>query len=164
MWNGSQVFELHWQRTQHPRALPHHCHLHERLHYVRMSLKLNYKSKLIMIIKIKNVFVCDRKAMNKKMNASEQPSAFMFDYYIELLMSLSLSLLLMNLAYIIFSVQQWNVNLTSCMVFGVVLHYLLLNAFCWMLCFSILQYLTFNKVLFVIERFYLMSALFSFGN
>ena len=99
---------------------------------------------------------------NKKLNANEQPYKFMFDYYIEILISLSLSLLFMNIFYIVFSILTWNDSLVSCMTFGVLLHYCLLNSFCWMLCFSILQYLTFNKVLFVINRYYLLSAIFSF--
>ena len=99
-----------------------------------------------------------RKKINKK-NAISFKS--MFDYYIEILISLSFSLLAMNDLYLLFSFLTWNTNLAMCMAIGILLHYFLLSSFAWMLCFSILQYLTFNKVLFVIKRFYLKSAIFS---
>ncbi len=100
-----------------------------------------------------------RKKLNKANTISFKS---MFDYYIEILISLSFSLLAMNVLYLLFSFLTWNTNLAMCMVVGILLHYFLLSSFAWMLCFSILQYLTFNKVLFVIKRFYLKSALFSF--
>lgn len=88
----------------------------------------------------------------------------MFDYYVEILVSLSASLLAMNVLYLVFSVLTWQSDLIVCMITGVFLHYFLLSSFSWMLCFSILQYLTFNKVLFVINKYYLKSAIFSLSN
>lgn len=85
----------------------------------------------------------------------------MFDYYIQILVSLSASLLAMNILYIIFSFLKWNTDLELCMIVGVLLHYFLLSSFAWMLCFSVLQYLTFNRVLFVINNYYFKSAIFS---
>ena len=104
------------------------------------------------------------KLFRKKLSKSNSVTfKSMFDYYIELLVSLSSSLLAMNVLYLIFSVLTWNSNLELCMIIGVLLHYFLLGSFAWMLCFSILQYLTFNKVLFVINKFYLKAAIFSLG-
>ena len=88
----------------------------------------------------------------------------MFDYYIQILMSLSFMLLALNVVYIAFSqVTVVTSGVRVCVVIGALLHYTLLSSFGWMLCFAILQYLTFNKVLFVIKNYYIYSAIFSFG-
>ena len=86
----------------------------------------------------------------------------MFDYYIELLISLSFSLLFMNMFYLIFSQIKWNKHGHElCVTIAGFLHYFLLSSFCWMLSFALLQYLTFNKVFVVIKNYYIYAALFS---
>ena len=95
----------------------------------------------------------------KHSNSSQQ--AFMFDHYIEILISLSASLLAMNIAYIVFSLVTWSSTNVICVVFGVLLHYFLLNSFCWMLSLATLQYLMFNNVLIIVNRYFLKAALFS---
>ena len=87
----------------------------------------------------------------------------MFDYYVKLLISLCVNLLAMNIIYILFSRFKWNENLVGCMFCGVLLHFCLLSSFGWMLCFAVLHYLSFNKVLIVINNYFLKSTLFSLG-
>ena len=88
----------------------------------------------------------------------------MFDYYIQILMSLSFMLLALNVAYIAFSKVTVTTHGTQlCVAIGALMHYILLSSFGWMLCFAVLQYLTFNKVLFVVNNYYIYSAIFSFG-
>jgi hypothetical protein len=69
----------------------------------------------------------------------------MFDYYVEVLITLAANLLIMNVAYLAFSVLKWVENMAACVFFGVMLHYFLLGSFLWMLCLAFLQYLIFNK-------------------
>ena len=88
----------------------------------------------------------------------------MFDYYVQILISLSFTLLFMNTFYIVFStVSSKKEGLPYCITISVILHYLLLSSFCWMLSFALLQYLTFNKVFVVIKNYYLYTVVFSLG-
>jgi hypothetical protein len=104
------------------------------------------------------------KSKYRKSKSNEyQSTGFMFDYYVKLLISLCVNLLAMNIVYVVFSRVKWNENLVGCMFCGVLLHFSLLSSFGWMLCFAILQYLSFNKVLIVINNYFLKSTIFSLG-
>ena len=111
-----------------------------------------------------------KRQVNRKLRSSHigATNKFMFDYYIELLIALSGSLLLMNAAYIAFSLiggwQSGGSALIGCMICGVALHYLLLCSFAWMSALALLQHLIFNKVLVVVERYFLKACIVSFGN
>ena len=96
-------------------------------------------------------------------NSKLNQHSFMFDHYIEILVSLSLSLLSMNIAYIVFSLISWSTQEVLCVVFGALLHYFLICSFCWMLSLAILQYLMFVKVFVMVNKFYLKATLFSMG-
>jgi G protein-coupled receptor 64 len=87
----------------------------------------------------------------------------MFDYYVELIITLSASLLIMNISYILFSFITWDKHMTLCLLVGSLLHYSLLSSFFWMLSLSFLQYLIFNKVLVIVNRYYAMSAGLALG-
>lgn len=103
--------------------------------------------------------------IKKKMKKSKSLGfKSMFDYYTQVLISLSFSLLFMNMFYIVFSTVTWSANGHEfCVTISVCLHYFLLSSFCWMLSFAILQYLTFNKVFIVIKNYFLYASVFSLG-
>lgn len=86
----------------------------------------------------------------------------MFDFYIQVLISLSFCLLFMNMFYIVFSTIEWTKHgHATCITIAVLLHYFLLSSFAWMLSFAVLQYLTFNKVFVMVRNYYLWAACFS---
>jgi hypothetical protein len=97
-----------------------------------------------------------------KFKSNRQPK-FMFDYYVEIIITLSASLLIMNIFYILFSLITWDRYISFCVIVGALLHYSLLSSFCWMLSLAFLQYLIFNKVLVIVNRYYAMSAGLALG-
>ncbi|CAF0740855.1 unnamed protein product, partial [Brachionus calyciflorus] len=103
------------------------------------------------------------KLRSRRLNSNESRFKQMFEYYIEILICLTISLLLMNIFYVAFSLLKWNEHLIACVSIGVALHYTLLCSFSWMLSFSILQYFTFNKVLVTIQNYFSKAVLFSLG-
>lgn len=159
LWATTQIHNLYWKWFEHGWPSDHDRNLYQRPNQVYFKI---CKRKLFGENKWVKLNWIWRKELRKQ--KGNQMVKFMFDYYIELLVSLSASLLLMNIFYIVFTFLDWHSYLTSCMTIGVILHYTLLNSFCWMLCFSLLQYLTYNRVLTLIDRFYLKSAIFSMGN
>ena len=129
--------------------------------YFHDIIKYFYIYIIKMAIKENFTFNCILRKLKNKSYSSQRSLKFMFDYYTEILLSLSISLLSMNIAYIVFSLVTWNTQPIVCTLFGVLLHYFLLSSFCWMLCLGILQYLMFNRVLLVINKYYLKVSLFS---
>lgn len=87
----------------------------------------------------------------------------MFDYYVEIIITLSASLMVMNIFYILFSFITWDKYMNWCLFIGALLHYSLLSSFLWMLSLAFLQYLIFNKVLVIVNRYYAMSAGLALG-
>ncbi|RNA36634.1 G-coupled receptor -like protein [Brachionus plicatilis] len=111
------------------------------------------------------VYLSDKikRLKHQRFNSNENRFKLMFDYYIEILICLSISLFLLNLFYVIFSFLKWDENSNSCMTIGVLLHYFLLGSFSWMLSLSILQYFTFNRIFVTIQNYFIKALIFSLG-
>lgn len=65
----------------------------------------------------------------------------------KILLNFSCSTLLEIVVIFLASSKNFDVTSTSCLVFGVVLHYSVVSTFCWMLVVAFLQYLRFVKVI-----------------
>ncbi len=134
------------------------------------SLILKYASYIGSCVSILSlsvlIIVYSKDLIAKKLKRNRQLTVgykLMFDFYIQVLISLSFCLLLMNVFYIMFSTMQWSSHgHATCVSIAVILHYFLLSSFAWMLSFAVLQYLTFNKVFIMIRNYYSWAAFLSF--
>jgi hypothetical protein len=88
----------------------------------------------------------------------------MFEDYFQTFVTFCVTLLFLNIIYIVFSTLTLSNNLIACILFGVLLHYILLSSFMWMLSLGVLQYLLYNKVFVSINNFFKKSLFFAFGN